>query len=214
MATLAQRLLVLHRKAGRWTLAGLPEGADAMVLAEIARTTGGQDILHVARDGQRLERLQDGLRFFAPEREVLVFPAWDCLPYDRLSPHPDIVAERLHTLSKLAAAKPVGKRLGHGVLEPHAKGQQFTQHGGVVLRRHGGLAGGPIENIVIRKVEQAFVLVEFGGVKGHDMSARELAKENVVLLVAAIDAAVQQSLAAHLVGFVAHLFPSRVRKGA
>ena len=52
MATLAERLASLHRKAGRWTLAGLPEGADAMVLAEIARTTGGQDILHVARDGR------------------------------------------------------------------------------------------------------------------------------------------------------------------
>ena len=89
------RLAAIHRKAGRWTIAGLPEGADALVLADLARTTGGQDILHVARDGQRLERLQDGLRFFAPEREVLVFPAWDCLPYDRVSPHPDIVAERL-----------------------------------------------------------------------------------------------------------------------
>src|SRR6266446_10454438 len=106
--TLAERLAPLHRKTGRWTIAGLPEGADSFALAEIARTTGGQDILHVARDGQRLERLQDGLRFFAPEREVLVFPAWDCLPYDRLSPHPDIVAERLETLARLAAAKPPG----------------------------------------------------------------------------------------------------------
>ena len=106
--TLAERLSVLHRKAGHWTIAGLPEGADAMALAEIAKTTGGQDILHVARDGQRLERLQDGLRFFTPGREVLVFPAWDCLPYDRLSPHPDIVAERLETLAKLAAPKKAG----------------------------------------------------------------------------------------------------------
>ena len=62
----------------------------------------------MARDGQRLERLQDGLRFFAPEREVLVFPAWDCLPYDRLSPHPDIVAERLETLARLAAPRKPG----------------------------------------------------------------------------------------------------------
>ncbi|MFI5002572.1 MAG: transcription-repair coupling factor, partial [Reyranellales bacterium] len=108
MSSLADRLSVLHRKAGRWTIAGLPEGADSLALAEIARTTGGQDILHVARDGQRLERLQDGLRFFAPEREVLVFPAWDCLPYDRLSPHPDIVAERLETLAKLATPKKPG----------------------------------------------------------------------------------------------------------
>ena len=107
-ASLGERLSALHRKAGRWTVAGLPEGADAWVLAELARTTGGQDILHVARDGQRLERLQDGLRFFAPDREVLVFPAWDCLPYDRLSPHPDIVAERLETLARLAAPRKPG----------------------------------------------------------------------------------------------------------
>jgi transcription-repair coupling factor (superfamily II helicase) len=108
VASLSETLAAIHRKAGRWTVAGLPEGADALVLAELARTTGGQDILHVARDGQRLERLQDGLRFFAPEREVLVFPAWDCLPYDRLSPHPDIVAERLETLVRLATPKKPG----------------------------------------------------------------------------------------------------------
>ena len=107
-ASLVDQLAAIPRKAGRWTVAGLPEGADALVLAELARTTGGQDILHVARDGQRLERLQDGLRFFSPERKVLVFPAWDCLPYDRLSPHPDIVAERLETLSRLAAPRPAG----------------------------------------------------------------------------------------------------------
>jgi transcription-repair coupling factor (superfamily II helicase) len=108
MASLAERLAAIHRKAGRSTVAGLPEGADSLALAEIASTSGGQDILHVARDGQRLERLQDGLRFFSPGREVLVFPAWDCLPYDRLSPHPDIVAERLATLVALAAARKPG----------------------------------------------------------------------------------------------------------
>ena len=108
MKSLSETLSQIARKPGRWTVAGLPEGADSLVLAELARTTGGQDILHVARDGQRLERLQDGLRFFSPEREVLVFPAWDCLPYDRLSPHPDIVAERLETLARLAAPKKAG----------------------------------------------------------------------------------------------------------
>jgi len=108
VAALSETLAAIARRAGRWTIAGLPEGADALVLAELALTTGGQDILHVARDGQRLERLQDGLRFFAPQREILVFPAWDCLPYDRLSPHPDIVAERLETLVRLATPKKPG----------------------------------------------------------------------------------------------------------
>ena len=59
MASLSEILSVIPRKPGRWTVAGLPEGADALALSELARTTGGQDILHVARDGQRLERLQD-----------------------------------------------------------------------------------------------------------------------------------------------------------
>jgi len=108
VASLSETLSVIPRRPGRWTITGLPEGADALALAELARTTGGQDILHVARDGQRLERLQDGLRFFAPEREVLVFPAWDCLPYDRMSPHPDIVAERLETLVRLSTPKNAG----------------------------------------------------------------------------------------------------------
>src|ERR1700741_1807605 len=97
MTSLSETLSVIPRKPGRWTIAGLPEGADSLVLAEIARTTGGQDIVHVARDGQRLERLQDGLRFFAPEREVLVCPAWDFRPSDRRSPHPDRFSERLDT---------------------------------------------------------------------------------------------------------------------
>ena len=31
--------------------------------------------------------LSRALGFFAPDIEVLEFPAWDCLPYDRVSPH-------------------------------------------------------------------------------------------------------------------------------
>ena len=52
----ASPLAAIPRKAVKWTVAGLPEGADALVLSELARATGGTDILHVARDGQRLER--------------------------------------------------------------------------------------------------------------------------------------------------------------
>src|SRR5438445_117233 len=36
---------------------------------------------------------------------VLEFPAWDCLPYDRVSPHPSAVAQRMLALSRLARAK-------------------------------------------------------------------------------------------------------------
>ncbi len=105
---LADTIARVHSRRAHWTLYGTPEGADALVLAELARGSGGQDILHVVRDGHRLERLEEALRFFAPERTVLIFPAWDCLPYDRQSPHPDIVGERLNTLTQLATDKPSG----------------------------------------------------------------------------------------------------------
>ena len=40
--------------------------------------------------------------FFAPELRLLPFPAWDCLPYDRVSPKPDIESARLASLAALA----------------------------------------------------------------------------------------------------------------
>ena len=38
------------------------------------------------------------------------FPAWDCLPYDRVSPHAGIVAQRMTTLSRLAASRAATSR--------------------------------------------------------------------------------------------------------
>ncbi len=80
---------------------GAPEGYDALLLARRRAETRGP-ILHVCRDDARMARLVDALAFFAPHAEVLRFPAWDCLPYDRVSPNPEIVAERVATLTRLA----------------------------------------------------------------------------------------------------------------
>ncbi len=77
-----------------------------MLLPEIARQLGQRPLIHVALDDQRLAALAEQLAFFAPELEVLRFPAWDCLPYDRVSPAAEIVARRLATLSRLV--QPVG----------------------------------------------------------------------------------------------------------
>ena len=49
--------------------------------------------------------LSRALGFFAPDVEVLEFPAWDCLPYDRASPHAGVVAQRMRALSRLAWRK-------------------------------------------------------------------------------------------------------------
>jgi transcription-repair coupling factor (superfamily II helicase) len=49
--------------------------------------------------------LARSLAFFAPDIEVLEFPAWDCLPYDRVSPHAGVVAQRMMALARLARVK-------------------------------------------------------------------------------------------------------------
>ena len=92
---------------GRLLVGGCPEGFDARYLAGAVARAGGP-VVHVARDDARLAAMRASLRFFAPELPVLAFPAWDCLPYDRQSPHPDIVAERLETLVRLASPRPAG----------------------------------------------------------------------------------------------------------
>ena len=88
--------------AGQRAIAsGVPEGLDAVLLGELARH-GNASILHVARDGQRMATLEDAIRFFAPDVPVLSFPAWDSVPYDRVGPNAEIIADRIETLSALA----------------------------------------------------------------------------------------------------------------
>ena len=88
---------------------GAPEGWDAALLARRAGEHAGA-LLHVARDDSRMARLAEALAFFAPEAELLRFPAWDCLPYDRVSPNPELVSERIATLARLLE-KPAGPRI-------------------------------------------------------------------------------------------------------
>ena len=86
------------------TVYGAPDGWDAALLVRRALEADGP-IIHVARDDQRMARMAEALAFFAPELPVLRFPAWDCLPYDRVSPNPAIVSERIATLAQLAPAR-------------------------------------------------------------------------------------------------------------
>ena len=84
---------------------GAPEGFDArLILKEIERQSG--PVLHIARDDKRLEAMRAALAFFAPDVPVFVFPGWDCLPYDRVSPNADISAARMATLAALVHQMP------------------------------------------------------------------------------------------------------------
>ncbi len=83
----------------RILIGGAPEGFDARLLAREAERG---PVVHIARDDKRLAAMREALAFMAPGLPVLDLPAWDCLPYDRVSPNPGIAARRMATLAALA----------------------------------------------------------------------------------------------------------------
>lgn len=92
------------------TLSNVADGAEGLVLSDLARAHAAKkasavSLAVICRDGPRMAQLARALEFFAPDIAVLQFPAWDCLPYDRVSPHGGLVAQRLTTLAKLARLK-------------------------------------------------------------------------------------------------------------
>ena len=94
------------------TLAGVADGAEGLVVADLARAVaaraeraGDEPRWSSAATARAWRRLSRALAFFAPDIAVLEFPAWDCLPYDRVSPHAGVVAQRMTTLSRLARLK-------------------------------------------------------------------------------------------------------------
>lgn len=90
-------------QASRILKGGAPEGFDA----QLVLTEAGQGpVVHIARDDKRLAQIREALGFFAPDIPVFDFPAWDCLPYDRVSPNPDITAARMATLAALVHVLP------------------------------------------------------------------------------------------------------------
>ncbi len=92
------------------TLASVPDGFDTLVVADLARALaqgfeGPAVLVHVSRDSNRANAFANALKFVAPEIEAMSFPAWDCQPYDRVSPNSGIAAQRMTALSRLTRSR-------------------------------------------------------------------------------------------------------------
>ncbi len=80
-----------------------PFGADVRLFSEALAKRGGFG-LFIAKDERRAHVAAAVARFFRPDLDVSIFPAWDCLPYDRVSPSPAAAAQRCAVLARLASA--------------------------------------------------------------------------------------------------------------
>lgn len=86
-------------------------GACKTLAALQAAQALGHSLLIVTPGRIEAEAVLDDLASFAGEEHALLFPAWEVLPHDTMSPADDIMAERLNTLEKLEVARARGEAL-------------------------------------------------------------------------------------------------------
>ncbi|MBQ8465199.1 MAG: transcription-repair coupling factor [Alphaproteobacteria bacterium] len=82
-------------------ISSVAEGYDAFLLGDIYQQNS-KDLLYIVSDGVTLETTADLLHTLYPDIEILKLPAWDTVPYDRVSPNIEVTAERVQTLCALA----------------------------------------------------------------------------------------------------------------
>lgn len=87
------------------SIGNVVDGAEAFLVADIARARGDRPLLYVMREGHQISAIEDALRFAAPDIPVLMLPAWDCLPYDRVGPSSEAAARRLSAMAALTGLR-------------------------------------------------------------------------------------------------------------
>ncbi|MCC7394481.1 MAG: transcription-repair coupling factor [Sphingomonadaceae bacterium] len=97
----------LFDAAGALRLTRVAPGYAPMLAGELARLAHarGKRLAWVTSDAAAMQAMVDAAQFFAPDIEVLTFPAWDCLPYDRSGPSLAAASARLATLARLQGTR-------------------------------------------------------------------------------------------------------------
>ena len=109
----------------RHAVLAVPEAARAIVLAAIARQTGRRPVIVAVPTGTEAEFLAADLRQYMGPDQVELFPAWETLPFERVSPGVETMGRRLHVLHRLtdlvdrprvvvASGRALVQRLGPG----------------------------------------------------------------------------------------------------
>ena len=83
---------------------GLADSGNARLLAELL-TTSDRTFAILVADQKQATRLAADLSFFRQQEDVVSFPHWEVGPYDPLSPHPEVEAERIASLAAMHAGR-------------------------------------------------------------------------------------------------------------
>jgi transcription-repair coupling factor (superfamily II helicase) len=92
---------VVALASGSAPVVAVPESARALVAAAVGALSGRRPILVATPTRAEAERLAHDLQAFLEPDDVAVFPAWETLPFERVSPALETMGRRLHTMWRL-----------------------------------------------------------------------------------------------------------------
>jgi transcription-repair coupling factor (superfamily II helicase) len=148
--------------APRLTVSG-PSGLQPLAVAATART--GRLVLAVTSTGREAEDLVAALRCLLPPDEVALYPGWETLPHERLSPRADTVGQRLAVLRRLAHPSdtdPTAGRLSAVIAPVRALLQPQVPHLGELqpVELHAGDSGRELTELVTDLVAAGYARAE------------------------------------------------------
>ncbi len=80
----------------------VPDSARSLFVASLAGVTSRRPLLLAVPTGAEAERLVRDLAQFLGEGEVELFPAWETLPFERVSPSFETMGRRLRVMWRLS----------------------------------------------------------------------------------------------------------------
>ena len=82
-------------------LSGVPNYANDFILANIIKQNNDSNYLYITANDLALKNSKVTLSKILKDYEIVEFPAWDCQPYDRVSPNAQISVLRMNALYKM-----------------------------------------------------------------------------------------------------------------
>jgi transcription-repair coupling factor (superfamily II helicase) len=112
---LADDPVIATATEGRARPIAVPEPARALFAATLARATARRPIVLAVPTGVEAERIAADLRQYLGDDAVELFPAWETLPFERVSPATETMGRRLRVMWRLRAG---GEHLPHAIVAP------------------------------------------------------------------------------------------------
>src|SRR5947199_6350838 len=107
--------IITAATAGRARPIAVPEPARALFAATLARATARRPVVLAVPTGVEAERVAADLREYLGDEAVELFPAWETLPFERVSPATETMGRRLRVMWRLRAG---GEHLPQAIVAP------------------------------------------------------------------------------------------------